>query len=156
MDYILYLYTLYKKKIKSHTWDTIHIFWYILSLFFKNQNDTYTYYFLYLYFSDNKTSRYLFFYRVYRYRLYIQTKYKYIDTKVKSLYPSLATNIAYVFRRPKYSRSTIPGAFNRSNNPDLILLYRYLEYHDRGIRHPDIGIWYIYIYLEKVSMDMSW
>ena len=111
MDYILYLYILYKKKINLIYETPFMYSGYMLSLFFKNQNDTYTYYFLYLYFSDNKTSRYLFFYRVYRYRLYIQTKYKYIDTKVKSLYPSLATNIVYVFRRPQYSRSTILGTF---------------------------------------------
>lgn len=50
------------------------------------------------------------------------TDIDYIQTNVKSLYPSLAANIAYVFRRPEYSRSTIPGLFNRSNGPDLILL----------------------------------
>ena len=59
MDYILYLYTLYKKKINL-IHDTPFMYsGYMLSLFFRNQNDTYTYY---LYLSDNKTSRYLFFF----------------------------------------------------------------------------------------------
>ena len=88
----------------------------MLSLFFRNQNDTYTYYFS------------IFICQIIRHQG-ISSSIEYTDIdfiykqniKVKSLYPSLAANITYVLR-PKYSRPTIPGAFNRSDDPDLILL----------------------------------
>ena len=74
MDYILYLYTLYKKKINLiHEIPFIYSDIYCL-YFSKIKTIRIRTIFLYLYFSDNKTSRYLFFffYRVYRYRLYIK------------------------------------------------------------------------------------
>lgn len=119
MDYILYLYTLYKKKI-----NLIHETPFIYSDI------------CCLYFLEIKTIRIrtIFICQIIRHQgisssfiEYTDIDYTHINintninTRVKSLYLDLAANIAYVLR-PKYSRPTIPGAFNRSNDPDLILL----------------------------------
>lgn len=62
MDYILYLYTLYKKKINL-IHETPFMYSNIYCLYFlKIKTIRIRTIFLSLYFSDNKTSRYLFFF----------------------------------------------------------------------------------------------
>lgn len=104
MNYLLYLYTLYKKKI-----NLIHETPFVYS-------DIYC-----LYFSKIKTIRIRtiflsLFCQIIRHQGISSSSIEYTDIDFiykqnKSLYLDPATNITYVFWRPRYSRSTILGTF---------------------------------------------
>lgn len=131
MNYLLYLYTLYKKKINL-IHETSFIYSHIYCLYFSKIKTIRTRtIFLYFYLSDNKTSRYLFFfYRIYRYKLYIKQ-----NIKVKSLYPSLADNQHSVcFFAPEI----LSFYYSRNFSIDLT-----------------IKIWYFYIDIWSIMIEVS-